>query len=110
MSAPDDGRCPMCGEDEIDGARCLYCGFHSYDCGFRGCVSNKEPGMKMSELMAAHLAEHPAHGWAKGTLMIAFDIVEEVLAEQHAESDAHRYLTMARDAIENADVVIEKGQ
>lgn len=28
-----DGRCPNCGEDEIDGARCYYCGWHDYDCG-----------------------------------------------------------------------------
>lgn len=29
----DDGRCPNCGEDEVDGARCYYCGWHDYDCG-----------------------------------------------------------------------------
>ncbi|WP_158010592.1 hypothetical protein [Tardibacter chloracetimidivorans] len=29
----DDGRCPECGEDEMDGARCYYCGFHDYNCG-----------------------------------------------------------------------------
>lgn len=33
MSEPDDGRCPNCGEDEMDGARCYYCGFHDYNCG-----------------------------------------------------------------------------
>lgn len=27
----DDGRCPECGEDEMDGARCYYCGFHLQD-------------------------------------------------------------------------------
>lgn len=29
----DDGRCPKCGEDEMDGGRCHYCGFHDYNCG-----------------------------------------------------------------------------
>lgn len=33
----DDGRCPECGEDEMDGARCYYCGFHDYKCGFDDC-------------------------------------------------------------------------
>jgi len=28
-----EGRCPNCGEDEMDGGRCYYCGFHDYDCG-----------------------------------------------------------------------------
>ena len=29
----DDGRCPNCGEDEVDGAICYYCGWHNYNCG-----------------------------------------------------------------------------
>ncbi len=32
-----DGRCPNCGEDEMDGARCYYCGFHDYECGLPEC-------------------------------------------------------------------------
>ena len=28
-----EGRCPNCGEDELDGARCYYCGWHDYNCG-----------------------------------------------------------------------------
>lgn len=32
-----DGRCPNCGEDEMDGARCYYCGFHEYECGLPDC-------------------------------------------------------------------------
>ena len=32
-----DGRCPECGEDEMDGARCHYCGFHDYDCEMPDC-------------------------------------------------------------------------
>lgn len=35
--ADDDGRCPNCGEDEMDGARCYYCGFHLYDCEMPDC-------------------------------------------------------------------------
>lgn len=34
----DDGRCPNCGEDEMDGARCYYCGFHEYSCDFPECT------------------------------------------------------------------------
>lgn len=33
----DDGRCPHCDEDEMDGARCQYCGFHLYDCEMPDC-------------------------------------------------------------------------
>ena len=33
----DNGRCPECGEDEMDGARCYYCGFHDYDCELPDC-------------------------------------------------------------------------
>jgi hypothetical protein len=32
-----DGRCPECGEDEMDGARCYYCGFHDYICDIPDC-------------------------------------------------------------------------
>ena len=28
-----DRRCPNCGEDEVDGAKCYYCGWHDYNCG-----------------------------------------------------------------------------
>lgn len=27
---PADGRCPECGEDEMDGGRCHYCGYKAY--------------------------------------------------------------------------------
>lgn len=33
MGEEPDGRCPNCGEDEVDGARCYYCGWHDYNCG-----------------------------------------------------------------------------
>ena len=32
-----DGRCPECGEDEMEGGRCYYCGYHNYICGFDDC-------------------------------------------------------------------------
>jgi len=38
MTERDDGRCPECGEDEMDGARCYYCGFHDYACGLPECT------------------------------------------------------------------------
>lgn len=34
----DNGRCPECGEDEMDGGRCYYCGFHDYNCGMADCA------------------------------------------------------------------------
>ena len=29
-SQTEDGRCPACGEDELDGGRCMYCGHRDY--------------------------------------------------------------------------------
>lgn len=32
-----DGRCPNCAEDEMDGGRCYYCGYHEYSCDLPDC-------------------------------------------------------------------------
>jgi hypothetical protein len=34
MENEPTGRCPNCGEDELEGpgGKCLYCGWHDYDC------------------------------------------------------------------------------
>ncbi len=52
-----------------------------------------------------------AYGWAEPTLMTAYDIVEALLLAYPAEheTDAHMHLQAALNAIENADVAIEKG-
>lgn len=41
-----DGRCPECGEDEMDGGRCYYCGFHDYNCGLNDCPRCTPPSSK----------------------------------------------------------------
>jgi hypothetical protein len=33
--AEDDGRCPQCGEDEMDPSTCKYCGYPDYYRGWR---------------------------------------------------------------------------
>lgn len=54
MDADCGGRCPNCGEDEMDGARCYYCGHHEYDCEMPDCERCARPQAERIESAEGH--------------------------------------------------------
>ena len=57
-----DGRCPNCAEDEMDGGRCYYCGYHEYSCDLPDCRwcndLPKQDKETLREAVARILAPH----------------------------------------------------
>jgi len=47
-------------------------------------------------------------GWKDGRLGQAYDLIDAVLREQHAEHESHHLLKRAREMVESADVELEK--
>lgn len=47
-------------------------------------------------------------GWADSRFCDAFQMLDDILAELHPEHDAHSLIKTARDAVEDADVAIER--
>lgn len=48
-------------------------------------------------------------GWADTRLGLAYDMIDAALTEHNnPEDDAHQHLKAARDAVENADVELER--
>jgi len=50
-----------------------------------------------------------ASGWADTRLSDAYQLIDDVLAVTHLESDARALLLKAAEAVENADLALEKG-
>lgn len=59
-------------------------------------------------ILEAHGAPKPSTEWAERELGLAHRLIDDVLARQHPEHESHRLLRAARDAVEEADVEIEK--
>lgn len=48
-------------------------------------------------------------GWFDTKLSDAYQLIDDVLALTHPETDAHPLLRAAAEAVENADLALEKG-
>lgn len=59
-------------------------------------------------ILEAHGAPKPQGRWAERELGLAYNLIDDVLMRQHPEHESHRLLRTARDAVEEADVEIEK--
>lgn len=47
-------------------------------------------------------------GWKDGRLGQAYDLIVAVLGDQHPEHETHDLLKRSREAVESADVELEK--
>jgi hypothetical protein len=52
----------------------------------------------------------PSGQWADERLSDAYSLIDAVLAETHPESDARAFLLKAAEAVEDADMALERGQ
>lgn len=50
----------------------------------------------------------PSGQWADERLSDAYSLIDAVLAESHIESDERYFLLQAAEAVEEADMVLEK--
>lgn len=53
---------------------------------------------------------NPAGEWADDRLSDAYQLIDDVLAITHPESDARALLLKAAEAVEDADIALERGQ
>lgn len=61
-------------------------------------------------MSAPALTPAPATDWADTRLSDAYQLIDDVLAVTHPESDARALLLKAAEAVEDADLALEKGR